>query len=215
MSEIPDYESAYRDLRIRVTDLLRSAEPNALDNMGAIEAGRELLVRVNQPNVVNDWTDAQVAKRAEWPIDQVLDDWAEHAARIEPGMNALHPAIGQMVADAVTHEHDIRGGLGTPGARESAAMVTAVNWALRLLGMRLEAEGLGTLLIEHEGGVVELGSGEPVTRLVTTRFEIARVVTGRRSMKQIHEMRWDGPLDPGVLVLAPELLTPRPTDLVE
>ena len=30
MSDIPNYESAYRDLRVRVTDLLRSVEPTAL-----------------------------------------------------------------------------------------------------------------------------------------------------------------------------------------
>jgi hypothetical protein len=243
VSDIPDYESAYRDLRVRVTDLLRSAEPAALDavapatpewrvrdvaahlagvcddavhgNMGGVVAHGELLVTVNDPEGVNNWTDAQVTKRADWPIDQVLDNWAEHALQVEASMNALHPAIGQMVADAVTHEHDIRGGLGTPDARDSAAMVIAVDWALRLLSKRLTSEGLGTLRIEHEGGLVELGAGEPVTQLGTTRFEIARAVTGRRSMAQIHKMSWDGPLDPSVLVLAPELLPPRTTDLVE
>ncbi len=243
MSDIPDYESAYRDLRVRVTDLLRSAEPAALDavapatpewrvrdvashlagvcddavhgNMGGVVAQGELLVTVNNAERVNNWTDAHVTKRADWPIDQVLDDWAEHAVQVEASMNALHPAIGQMVADAVTHEHDIRGGLETPGARDSAAMVIAVDWVLRLLSKRLTRDALGTLRIEHEGSGVELGAGEPVTRLGTTRFEIARVVTGRRSMAQIHAMGWDGPLDPSVLVLAPELLPPRTTDLVE
>jgi hypothetical protein len=130
-------------------------------------------------------------------------------------MNALHPAIGQMVTDAVTHEHDIRGGLGIPGARDSVAMVVAVDWALHLLSRRLTRDGLGTLRIEHEGGVIELGGGEPVTRLRTTRFEIARAVTGRRSPAQIQAMDWDGPLDPMVLVLAPELLPARTTALVE
>jgi len=243
VSDIPDYESAYRDLRVRVTDLLRSAEPAALDtvapatpewlvrdvaahlagvcddavhgNMGGVVAQGDLLVTVSKPGRVNDWTDAHVTKRADWPIDQVLDDWAEHAVQVEASMNALHPAIGQMVADAVTHEHDMRGGLGTPGARDSVAMVIAVDWVLRLLSKRLTREALGTLRIEHEGSVVELGAGEPVTRLGTSRFEIARAVTGRRSMAQIHAMGWDGPLDPSVLVLAPELLPPRTTDLVE
>lgn len=207
MSDIPNYESAYRDLRVRVTDLLRSVEPTALDavapatpewrvrdvaahlagvcddavhgNMGGVVAQGELLVTVNNPERVNNWTDEHVTKRADWPVDQVLDDWAEHAVQVETSMNALHPAIGQMVADAVAHEHDIRGGLG------------------------------------HESGGGEVGAGEPVTRLGTTRFEIARAVTGRRSMAQIHAMGWDGPLDPSVLVLAPELLSPRTTDLVE
>ena len=242
MSDVPDYESAYRDLRLRVSDLLRSAEPAALDaiapaapdwrvrdvaahlagvcddavhgNLGDVSGG-SLLVAVDNPERVNEWTDTHVTKRADWPIEQVLDDWAEHAGEIEPTMNALHPAIGQMLADAVTHEHDIRGGLGAPGARDSIALVLAVDWALRMLSWRLEHDGLGTLRIQLEDGIVELGTGEPVTSLTTTRFEIARAVTGRRSMEQIQAMAWDGPLDPGVLVLAPQLLTPRTTDLVE
>lgn len=243
MSDIPDYASAYRELRVRVTDLLRSVEPEALDaiapatpewrvrdvaahlagicddamhgNMGGVASAGGLLVSVGDETRVNDWTDAQVAKRADWPIDRVLDDWAEHAVQIEATMNALHPAIGQMVADAVTHEHDMRGGLGTAGARSSTAMVIAVNWMLRTLSKRLTKDGRGTLRIEHEGGDIALGDGDPVTRLRTTRFEIARVATGRRSMAQIRAMDWDGPLDPGVLLLAPDFFPAREADLVE
>jgi len=243
MTDVPDYASAYRELRERVSDLLRSTEPDALDavapatpewrvrdvaahlagvcddalngNMGAVESAGDLLVGVGDATRVNDWTDVQVAKRAEWPLDKVLDDWAAHAGPIEASMNSLHPAIGQMVADAVTHEHDIRGGLGTPGARESTALVIAVNWVLFPLSKRLTKDALGTLRFEHEGGEVALGAGAPVTRLRTTRFEVIRVVTGRRSMAQMQAMDWDGPLDPDVLLMAPDLFPPRPTDLVE
>jgi hypothetical protein len=244
MTDGPDYGSAYRELRLRLTDLLRSAEPAALDtiapatpewrvrdvaahlagicddavhgNMGDVAStGGSLLVGVNDPTLVNNWTDLQVAKRADWPIEQVLDNWAEHAVQLEPTMNHLHPAIGQMVADAVTHEHDIRGGLGTPGARDSTALEIAFNWVLHPLSRQVEKDALGTLLIEHEHGEVALGAGDPVTRLRTTRFEIARVVTGRRSMAQIQAMDWHGPLDPGVLLLAPDFYPPRATALVE
>jgi hypothetical protein len=243
VSETPDYESAYRDLRLRVTDVLRLADRVALDavapatpewrvrdvaahlagvcddvvhgRMADVAATGSLLVEVNRLDRVNDWTDAQVARRAEWSIDRVLDDWAEQAVQVEATMNALHPAIGQMVVDAVTHEHDIRGGLGTPGARDSAAMVIAVTWLLHPLSKRLKNDDLGTLRIEHEGGVVELGAGTPVTQLSTTRFEIVRAVTGRRSMAQIDAMGWNGPLDSSVLILASELFPPRTTNLVE
>ena len=243
MTNRPDYGSAYRELRLRVGDLLRSAEPASLDaiapatpewrvrdiaahlagicddalhgNMGDVASAGDLLVGVDDPTLVNNWTDRQVTKREDWPIEQVLDNWAEHAVQLEPSMNRLHPAIGQMVADAVTHEHDIRGGLGTPGARDSTALVIAFNWVLHPLSRQIKKDALGTLRIQHEGGEVALGAGDPVTRLRTTRFEIARVVTGRRSMAQIQTMDWDGPLDPGVLLPAPKFFPPRPTDLVE
>ena len=243
MKDVPDYESAYRDLRVRLTDVLASADQAALDavapatpewrvrdvaahlagvcddfvhgRMADVAATGSLLVAVSSLERVNDWTDAQVARRAEWSIDQVLDDWAEQAVQVEATMNALHPAIGQMVVDAVTHEHDIRGGLGMRGGRNSPAMVIAVDWLLYPLSKRLKNDGLGTLRIQHEGGVAELGAGAPVTRLGTTRFEFVRAVTGRRSMAQMRAMGWDGPLDPRVLILASDLFSPRPTDLVE
>ena len=244
MSETPDYGGAYRDLRVRVTDLLRSVPPADLDaiapatpewrvrdlaahlagvcddglhgNLGSVtSAGSDLVVGVDDPEAVNSWTDVHVTKRADWPIEQVLDNWAELAEQVEPTLNALHPAIGQLLADAVTHEHDIRGGLGKPGDRDSAAMVIGVDWLLRLMSKLLKRDIDGTLRIEHEDGAVDIGTAEPVTVLRTTRFEILRVVTGRRSMEQMRAMDWNGPLDPSVLIVAPGLYPPRATDLIE
>jgi uncharacterized protein (TIGR03083 family) len=231
-------------MRVRVTDLLRSVPPADLDaiapatpewrvrdlaahlagvcddglhgNLGSVPSGGpDLVIGVDDVEAVNSWTDVQVTKRADWPIEQVLDNWAELAEQIEATMNALHPAIGQMLADAVTHEHDIRGGLGQPDARDSAAMVIAGDWLLRLMSKLLGPGIEGTLRIEHEGGTVDIGTGEPVTTLRTTRFEILRVVTGRRSMEQMRAMDWNGPLDPSVLIVAPTLYPPRPTNLIE
>jgi len=229
VSEVPDYESAYRDLRVRVTELLRDAGSDELERFApATPQWRVRDIAAHLGGVCDDiahgnmdgvgsnpWTDAQVAKRADWPIEQLLDDWAEHSTAIESSLHALHPAIGQMLADAVTHEHDIRGALASPGARDSEALVIGVDWSLPIISARLVREGSGTLRIEHEVGVEELGEGEPVTRLRADRFELARAMTGRRSRAQMEAMDWDGPLDRSALVLALDVFTPPAADLIE
>jgi uncharacterized protein (TIGR03083 family) len=229
MTDSPDYASAYRELRTRVSDLVRSADPAALDATApATPAWRVRDVVAHMAGVCDDvahgnmegvasdaWTDAQVAKRADWSMEQVLDDWAEHSAQVEAVMNDLGPAIGQMLADAATHEQDIRGALGVVGERESPAGAIGIDWALPIIGMRLQSEGLGTLRIEHEDGTEVLGEGEPVTTLRTTRFELSRAMTGRRSEAQMRNMDWDGPLDRNVLNLNTTLFNPPTSDLIE
>ena len=229
MSETPDYASAYRDLRTRVSELIRNTDPDALEvSAPATPAWRVRDVVAHMAGVCDDvangnmegvasdaWTGAQVAKRADWSIEQLLDDWAEHSEKVEAVMNDLGPAIGQMLADAATHEQDIRGALGLAGGRESSAGAIGVDWALPIIDMRLQSEGLGTLRIEHEGGAAVLGEGEPVTTLRTTRFELSRAMTGRRSEAQMRNMDWDGPLDRTVLNLNATFFNPPTSDLIE
>ena len=229
MSDSPDYASAYRGLRTRVTELVRSADASALNRTAPATPDwrvRDIVAHMagvcddvsngNMDGVASDpWTDAQVAKRADWDIDQILDEWEEHSAKVEAVMNDLGPAVGQMLADAATHEADIRGALGVPGGRESDATIIGVDWGLTVLRARLAGKGLGTLRIQHEGGVTEIGEGEPVTRLNATRFEIGRAMTGRRSHAQVRALDWDGPLDPDALNLEPKLFMPPAADLIE
>jgi hypothetical protein len=224
-----DYASAYHDLRVGLMDVLRDADSAALDAVApATPAWRVRDVAAHMAGVCDDvangningvgsdsWTDTQVAKRRDWAIEKVLDDWDEHASKIEPNMNDLAPAIGQMLADAATHEQDILGALGAPGRRDSAAGVIGVEWALDILGARIAHQGLGTLRIEHEAGVKEIGKGEPVTNLRASRFELGRAMTGRRSVAQMRALDWDGPFDPEELVLARGLFEPPTADLVE
>jgi uncharacterized protein (TIGR03083 family) len=223
-----DYASAYRELRERVTELLRTQSDAQLD--ATAPATPEWRVRDvaahlagvcddvshgNMDGVASDeWTGAQVAKRRDWPVDQLLDDWQEHAATVEAIMNDLGPAIGQMLADAATHEQDIRGALDAPGARESDALIIGFEWGMGTIGERLQREQQGTLQIEHEAGTSTLGADDPVTHLRATRFEVARSMAGRRSRAQMEAYGWEGPLGPDDILLA-TFFTPPARDLVE
>jgi uncharacterized protein (TIGR03083 family) len=224
-----DYAGAYHDLRVHVTALLRDTEPSELEKVAPATPAwrvRDVLAHIagvcddvsngNLAGVATDeWTDAQVAKRRAWSLEKLLDDWEANATTIEASMNDLGPAIGQMLADAVTHEQDIRGALGVPGGRESPALVIGVDWALGILGLRIAQENRGSLRVEHEVGTTEVGDGDPVTTLRASRFEVGRALTGRRSRAQMRAMDWEGPFEPEALVLAPTIFTPPAADLVE
>jgi uncharacterized protein (TIGR03083 family) len=226
---VVDYSGAYAELRARVSALVRGRNDADLERVAP--ATPEWKVKdvvahlagvcddVSNGNMAgvasDDWTAAQVAKRRNWPIDKVLADWDEQAAKIEPMMNDLGPAIGQMLADAATHEQDVRGALGEPGGRDSSAVEIGMEWALQQgLTPRYESEGRGMLRVEHEAGTSTAGSGEPVTTLRTSRFEFVRAMAGRRSVNQMKAYEWDGPLGPDDILMA-TFFTPRAADLVE
>ncbi len=226
----PDYQAAYRELRERVTALVQASSEDALDRTApATPAWRVRDILGHLAGVCDDvtngrldgvateeWTNAQVAKRRDWPTEQLLADWTEHATTVEPQMNSFPPIIvGQMITDAFTHEQDIRGALGSPGGGDSAALEIAFAWSTDRLNDRLTANNEGTLVLETGAGTKTVGGGEPVTHLRADRLEIVRSVTGRRSRAQLDALDRDGPFDPEALLLSSTIFTPAASDLVE
>jgi uncharacterized protein (TIGR03083 family) len=228
----PDYARAYREVRQRVVDLVRAAPPGSVEELvpGTPEwRARDVLAHLagicddivsgNLAGVggagTDDWTAAQVEKRRGWDVDAVIADWETHAAAVEPLFDAFPPgSLGQMLADAATHERDLRGAFDVPGARDSDAVVIGFAWGTDRLGTRLHAEGAGTLEIETELERLTLGAGAPVSTLRAPRFEITRAMTGRRSRAQMHAFDWDGPFDPEGLLLF-SFFTPAARDILE
>jgi len=210
---------AYRALRERVSVIVRQADPAALDALAPatpewrVRAVLAHMVGVNTDiltgtldGVASDaWTAAQVATRHDWPIEQMLEEWAESAGAVEANAPLLGPAVGQWLYDACTHEHDVRQALGAPGARDSGAVAIGFEWGTD----RLTAG----LTLHTEAGVKDVGAGESRTGVHASRFEIVRAMTGRRSAAQIEAYGWDGPARPEHLVLG--IFTLRADDFVE
>jgi hypothetical protein len=117
------------------------------------------------------------------------------------------------VADATTHEHDVRGALDVPGARDTDAVALSFRFVGRSLGEQLDHAGHGALVVEHAGTTDTLGTNEPVASLCVDDFEFLRALTGRRSVEQMAAYEWDGTFAPEQLVLA--RFTARPDPLVE
>ena len=171
----------------------------------------------NLDGVATDpWTAAQVEVRRHRTIDEVVAEWSELAPQVEAMADNFGPAGNQLVADLTTHEHDIRGALSRPGARQSEGVMVATEFVV--------ASGLDSALRAHELPPLEVRAGEqswvvggtePSGRLEGPAFELMRALTGRRSRRQICALGWT--VDPAPYLPAFQFgpFTTSPTDLEE
>lgn len=228
-----DYAGAYRGVREGVTGLLRERPIDDFDLIAA--ATPEWRVRdvvahlagvcddVANGNMAgapsDDWTAAQVDKRRGMAPDALLADWTAHATTVESFMNSIGAPMGQMVFDAWTHEQDIRGAVGTPGGRESAALEIAWAWFVesnqRPPAGVVPDMAVPPLLVATEVGEFRFGpAGEIGASVQASRFELLRALTGRRSVAQIRALGAHGVALDEVL-FANSFFTPSPVDIVE
>jgi uncharacterized protein (TIGR03083 family) len=222
-----DYAQAYSALRSRVSDLVRTADPEQLERLAPAAPEwrvRDLVAHLsgitadvnagNLDGVATDaWTARQVDTRRDWSIEQLLEEWDTEGAKVEAVMSSFpEVAIGQMTCDAATHEQDVRGGLERSGARDCDAVVIGCDWGLQVLaGVADPADA--TLHVETGAGTTTVGTGTRQIGVRVDRFELFRTMTGRRSLEQIRSFGWDG--DPAAELLVLPLFTPRATPLVE
>ncbi|KUI33963.1 hypothetical protein AU195_08035 [Mycobacterium sp. IS-1496] len=152
-------------------------------------------------------TAAQVARSRETGTADLLAAWGEATDTLNElaGTRGLVAPVG----DIVSHEHDIRGALGRPGARDSEAVRHVCDQLLEMLDPPV------TLRVVLDDGEHLSGpaTGDGELRLRTSRFETLRWRTGRRSRAQLAAMDWSG--DPEPVLDALYLFGPAATDIVE
>lgn len=154
----------------------------------------------------DDETAAQVARFGGHDVDGILAAWTDAAARLDRMAETagLRPPLG----DIASHEHDIRGALGRPGARDSEAVWHSSDQLLANLRppvpLRVTVEDETYRSGPDDG--VEIG-------LRTTRFEALRWRTGRRSPAQLAAMNWSG--DPAPVLDHLYIFGPAGADLAE
>jgi uncharacterized protein (TIGR03083 family) len=221
---LPGLPEAYRDLRGRVTDLVRDATAEELsavapatpewrvhDVLAHLVGVQADILADRLDGVTTDaWTEAQVASRRDLPTLALLAEWEETSSQVEPMIPSFGPVAGQMVADAVTHEHDIRDALGRPGARDSTAVHIGSHWMGNRMGDFHHGAGHGTLRVETDLWSETFGDDPPAATLRANAFELLRAATGRRSADQIAAFSWDGPAHPELVVMP--IFVPRPED---
>ncbi|MEP6625318.1 MAG: hypothetical protein ABJC79_12805 [Acidimicrobiia bacterium] len=127
-SHLPDHSAAYRGVRERIIDLVRSEPPERqmmvapatpdwrVHDVVAHLAGATSDVLAGRLEGVGSdpWTAKQVEDRHDVLTEVVLDEWDTNSVQIDPMVPTFGPASGQIVLDAVTHEHDIRDDLHPP-----------------------------------------------------------------------------------------------------
>jgi len=212
---------------MRVNDLVRSADGEALHRLAPATPAWSVhdivahltgvVVDISEGRIdgvaTDPWTARQVETRRDRETFDLLDEWYRHAPSIEDGIDRYGPAAYMFLADVVTHEHDVRGALGVPGARDSDAMELWWNALTHPSRAEMDEASAPALELELESGTVVLGHGPPVASLRTTRFDLLRAATGRRSLDQIRGYVQRGELDPTMLV--DDRFPARPDALVE
>lgn len=144
------------------------------------------------------WADAQVARLDGHSIDDLLDMWRESLDEVGANLAfASDAGVCQLVFDTLTHEHDIRGALREAGARAGdlafkAALGFVTTMGDQFIGQaQLPALRLSTPTI----GSVQLGDPHTARGHVALRvsdFEALRSFGGRRSVRQLLALPWDG-----------------------
>jgi uncharacterized protein (TIGR03083 family) len=151
-------------------------------------------------------TAAQVDRFRGRPMAQTLAGWAELAPRFEEVVAAFK--VWPAVIDVASHEQDIRGAIGLPGARDTEVIREMSGWLLARLSPPVRVR------VTVEDTQIQVGpDGEPVLGLTTTWYEAFRWRMGRRSRDQLAALDWSG--DPALVLDHLVIFGPARADIIE
>jgi uncharacterized protein (TIGR03083 family) len=203
-----DVGSVYAEGRARLADLVTAEDPHGSTAPvpGCPEwAVRDVIAHVtgvcadvltgNTEGVATEpWTAAQVAKRKDTPLPDILAEWTEVAPQVEAMAQHFPGRVGeQWVLDLTTHEHDIRGALSRPGARDAAGVRVGVDFATTMgMAESIKARGLPALRVKAGEQQWVVGAGDPAASVAGSAFELFRAMSGRRSADQVRALDWEG-----------------------
>ncbi len=141
---------------------------------------------------------------------ELLAAWQGMAPTFESGVAAS--GVWPAMFDVLSHEHDVRGALGRPGARDTAGVRLAaellLRWCRTPVGVEVDLDGDRTVVVRAE-------DGSPASELTlqASSFEVMRFRLGRRSRSQLAAMGWTG--DPTPVLDSLFTFGPAEHDLVE
>ena len=207
----PGPGAAYAGVRQRINELVADVSDRTGDSVPACPEWRVRDLVAHVAGVCDDvlggriegagtdpWTATQVESRRTRSVDEILAEWNAQAPQLEGMLDSFGPAGHQMVMDVVTHEHDLRGALGAPGARDSDAVVIGADWLMRAYQGASAAGGHGGVraVATDAGTTWEPEDGRPVVATVTaSSFDLLRSFSGRRSEAEVRSLSWDGDVD--------------------
>lgn len=224
-------DHAYRTARLRVSAWARSltAEEAATsvpalpgwsvkDTFAHLAGLAADVVGGNVPEGTPDdeFTAREVAERADRTLPEVLDEWDEVGPRFEELLAALGEAAPNNVAvDVWSHEVDVRSALGVPIPADGGPAERVLDVLVRRgLGRGWADQGVPALRVVVPDEEWIAGEGDPAGSLRTDRFELGRVLLGRRSHAQMAGLAWEGG-DPAVWIRHLHVFGPAATDVVD
>lgn len=218
----------YADSRARVVGLVGDLNPAQLDQAVPATPGwtvkdvvghltgvaADVMAGRLEGGGTPPWTAAQVAARRDVPVADTLDEWAAAATALEAMLATAPPQVShRLVSDIACHEHDLRGALGCPGARDSEAVDQAIQAGVGFLDGRLVNSGGPGMRLRSATTEWVVGPGKPLVTLTTDSFTLFRLLFGRRSRAQMAALAWTGDAAPYLDHLA--LFGPATSDLDE
>jgi len=226
-----DAATAYRQVQRRLTEVLRAHIADGDKTVPACPAwtvrqtlahlcgAAEDVAALNLDGVASDpWTAAQVARHEADSVEQLLVLWEVAAGEVEallPHAQAI--AANQLVFDAVTHEHDIRGAIGEPGAISGdLPLVVALGFMTTSLDALIRSRSLPSLRLETDDGTWQLGDPDTAPSQLTLRvtpFDAVRMIGGRRSFGQLRAADWGGDPEPLFAMFDTSPVRPSNVDL--
>jgi len=220
--------TAYASTRHRISDLVADpATGDAARTVPCCPAWSVHDVVAHLAGVVDDvlagrldgvatdpWTAAQVELRRGRPLAEVVDEWNALAPQFEQFLDSVGPPGAQAVADIVTHEHDIRQALGSPGARDSDALAIGLDFIAPGLRESARQRGIAPPGLRTPDGRAwpEPGDGASV---IATAFDLVRASTGRRSVAQLRALDWQGDVEAVLPAFTFGPFVPAALDIVE
>jgi uncharacterized protein (TIGR03083 family) len=203
-----DTTAAYRGVRERICELAEGADGDLAvpacpgwtvrDLLAHLTGVGDDLLNGRLDGVGTDpWTEAQVARRRDASLEEVVAEWQGIAGALDEALDAIGGAPEQLVFDTATHEHDLRQALDRPGARDSDAVAIGLGWVLPRW-QEASSGGAGPLRLVAGDHDVTAGDGEAIATVELEPFEAVRALTGRRSATQLASYAWTG--DPAAFV---------------
>ena len=199
--------SAYRGCRERITELASDApdetlsrsvpacpEWSVLDLVAHVIGVAEDFAAGNLEGAGSEeWTSSQIARRSEMAVPELVEAWRVVAEPIESMMDQVPPGpVSLLIGDLVSHEHDLRGALDRPGARDSDAVWIGLDRYTRWFGKRIKDAGLPSVTVRSAERRWQAGILDPTVELEGNAFELLRAMTGRRTPDEIASLSWTG-----------------------
>ena len=168
------------------------------------------------PNPANPeaWTAEQVEVRRGQPVAALAAEWDAEAPTFMDGLRAFGYAFGShYLGDLLHHVADVRHALGMTAPGDDEILVVALDFYLESFDETLREAGAGTVELRTGGEMFTAGDGPVIAALEGPRYEVFRALGGRRSERQIRNMKWTGDVDGVVPIVSRYPLPER--DLVE
>jgi uncharacterized protein (TIGR03083 family) len=200
------YGDLYAEGRERFIDVVRDADPSApvptcpawtVKDVLAHAAGipADILAGRLDGVATDPWTAAQVDARRDRTIAEVVDEWRETGPQIDAIIDSFGPTGAQLLFDLTTHELDVRTALGISHPEDLAVYDVALDFM---------AGFLATSPVRFVVGDQAWGAAEDdaAATLTTTKRELLRCLSGRRTPSQIAALSWSGDPTPHIDLFA-------------